>query len=83
MTHKGYSAELIELDEESGTIHGRVALKRGVATFEGITVAEVIQAFRDTVDDCLDMCAKRGVVPEEPGQARVASRCTGPAETTP
>ena len=40
MTYKGYSAAMIEIDEESGTIFGRVALRRGVATFEGSSVAE-------------------------------------------
>ena len=40
MTYKGYAAMEIVLDEESGTISGEVALTRGVATFEGQTVAE-------------------------------------------
>ena len=66
MTYKGYPDYMIELDEDSRTIHGRVALKRDMATFQGDTVAEAIQAFRDTVDDYLAMCAKHGITPEEP-----------------
>lgn len=69
MTYKGYSATMIELDEDSGTIHGRLDLIRGMATFEGTTVAEAIQAFRDTVDDYLAMCLKHGITPEEPALA--------------
>ena len=64
MRYKGYTATMIELDEESETIHGRVALQRGMATFEGSTAAEAIQAFRDTVDDYLIMCKKHVIEPE-------------------
>ncbi len=66
MTYKGYSAAMIELDEDSMTISGRVALERGMATFEGDTVAEAIRAFRDTVDDYLAMCAEHNIEPERP-----------------
>jgi predicted HicB family RNase H-like nuclease len=71
VTYKRYSVEMIELDEDSNTIFGRVALDRGVATFEGTTAAEAIQAFRDTVDDYLVLCARHGITPEDPTQVRV------------
>ena len=35
-------------------------------TFQGDSVAEVIQAFHDSVDDYLEFCAKRGESPEKP-----------------
>ncbi len=66
MRYKGYTAIMLELDEESETIHGRVALRRGMATFEGATAAEAIQAFRDSVDDYLAMCEKHGIEAECP-----------------
>ena len=66
MTHKGYSATMIELDEDSLTIAGRVALGRGVATFEGRTVADAIQAFRESVEDYLALCQEHGIEPEAP-----------------
>ena len=76
MTYKGYSATMIELDEDSMTIAGRVALERGMATFEGRTVAEAIQAFRDTVEDYLALCIKHGIEPEpqEPPSSRVQAK---------
>jgi predicted HicB family RNase H-like nuclease len=81
MTYKGYSATMIELDEDSGTIFGRLDLVRGMATFEGTTVAEAIQAFRDTVDDYLDLCAKHGIEPESPARELATGPATGRAST--
>lgn len=65
MKHKGYEA-IIGIDEESGTLHGRVANTRDVITFEGRTVKELERAFRDSVDDYLAMCTERGEKPEKP-----------------
>ena len=70
MTYKGYAATSIELDEESGTISGEVALSRGGATFEGQTVAEAAQAFRDSVDAYLKLCGECNIEPERPADAR-------------
>jgi len=39
---------------------------RDVVTFEGETVEEVQQAFRDSVDDYLAFCAERNEEPEKP-----------------
>ena len=74
MRYKGYSDMMLELDEDSGTIFGRVALVRGVATFEGNTVTEAIQAFRDTVDDYLALCLKHGITPEQPASQLAAGK---------
>jgi predicted HicB family RNase H-like nuclease len=50
MKYKGYTG-IVELDEESQVLSGRVIGLREVITFEGDSVAEVIQAFHDSVDD--------------------------------
>jgi predicted HicB family RNase H-like nuclease len=73
MRYKGYSATMIELDEDTGTIHGRVALEHGMATFEGATVSEAARAFRDSVDDYLAMCAEHGIEPERPAAVPATS----------
>jgi len=65
MKYKGYTG-VVELDEESGVLFGRVIGLRDVITFEGESVAEVTQAFRDSVDDYLEFCATRGESPEKP-----------------
>lgn len=58
LEHKGYSGN-VEIDVEAGYFHGEVLDLRDVVTFEGRTVEEVEQAFRDSVDDYLEFC--RGI----------------------
>src|SRR5262249_13545345 len=65
MKYKGYTG-VVEFDEESGSLYGRVIGLRDVITFQGESVAEVTQAFHDSVDDYLEFCAKRGRAPEKP-----------------
>ena len=43
-------------------------------TFQGRTVEEVKQAFRDSVDDYLEFCAKRGEQPEKPFTGKLMVR---------
>jgi len=73
MTHDGYLATL-EIDEEAGVIHGRVVNARAVLTFEGETLAELQQAFADTIDDYRDWCKERGVEPEKPYSGTLSLR---------
>ncbi|OGO35391.1 MAG: hypothetical protein A2W35_01270 [Chloroflexi bacterium RBG_16_57_11] len=56
----------VEIDQEAGRLHGEVINIRDVVTFEGETVEEVQQAFRDSVDDYLAFCAERNEEPEKP-----------------
>jgi predicted HicB family RNase H-like nuclease len=65
MKYKGYTG-VVEFDEESGTLFGHVIGLRDGITFQGDSVAEVIQAFHDSVDDYLEFCAERGESPEKP-----------------
>jgi hypothetical protein len=59
MTHEGYLATL-EVDEAAGVIHGRAINARAVLTFEGETLADLQQAFADTIADYRDWCKERG-----------------------
>jgi predicted HicB family RNase H-like nuclease len=65
MKYKGYTG-VVEFDEDSGTLFGHVIGLRDGITFQGDSVAEVIQAFHDSVDDYLEFCAERGESPEKP-----------------
>lgn len=65
MKYKGY-AGVVELDERSEVFFGRVIGLRDVITFQGSSVAEVVQAFHDSLDDYLEFCAERGESPEKP-----------------
>jgi predicted HicB family RNase H-like nuclease len=65
MRYKGYTG-IVELDEDSGMLFGRVIGLRDVITFQGASVPELIQAFHDSVDVYLEFCAERGENPEKP-----------------
>jgi predicted HicB family RNase H-like nuclease len=65
MKYKGYVGT-VEFDEDSGVLFGQVIGLRDVITFQGESVAEVIQAFHDSVDDYLEFCEVRGESPEKP-----------------
>jgi len=65
MEYKGYFAK-VEFDDEANIFHGEVLNLRDVVTFQGKTVDELREAFRDSVEDYLEFCAERGEEPEKP-----------------
>lgn len=65
MKYRGYEA-IVEFDAEDRVFHGRVAGLRDVVTFAGESVAELEQAFRESVDDYLALCQARGEKPDKP-----------------
>ena len=77
MEYKGYIGK-VEIDEDAGILYGEVINVRDVITFEGRTVDEVQQAFRESVDDYLEFCAQRGESPEKPFSGKFVVRL--PAE---
>jgi predicted HicB family RNase H-like nuclease len=72
--HKGYAMGPVELDAETGMLSGTVAGLRDVVHFTGATGAELVQAFRDSIDDYLAFCAERGESPEKPYRGRLLVR---------
>lgn len=73
LTYKGYSGT-VDLDTEAAVFHGQVLDLRDVVTFEGRSVDEVERAFRDSVDDYLEMCSERGEEPDRPFSGRLMVR---------
>jgi predicted HicB family RNase H-like nuclease len=73
MNDKGYHG-VVRLDDESGVLLGKVANLKDVITFQGRTVEEVRQAFRDSVDEYLEFRAGRGEPPERPCNGRLLVR---------
>lgn len=65
MEYKGYQGE-VEYDSQASVFHGELINIRDVVTFEGRSVDELEQAFRESVDDYLAFCAVRGEAPEKP-----------------
>ena len=73
LEYRGYAGH-IEFDDEAGVFHGEVLDLRDVITFEGTTVAELEQAFQDSVDDYLEFCAERGEEPDKPFSGKLMLR---------
>ena len=65
MTYKGYIGT-VEYDDADRIFHGEVINTRDVITFEGESVKEIEQAFKDSVNDYLEWCQEDGVEPEKP-----------------
>src|SRR5260370_13619348 len=71
LVYKGYFGT-VETDD--GVFAGRVVGLRDVITFEGANLAEVEQAFRDSIDDYLAFCAERGEPPDRPYSGKIPFR---------
>ena len=69
----GYRA-VVTYDDDAGVFHGEVVDTRDVITFQGASVAELREAFKDSVDEYLKVCAERGRNPDKPYSGKVALR---------
>ncbi len=65
LNYKGYTGQ-INYDDEMKILHGEVIDTRDVITFQGKTVDEIEQAFRDSIDDYIEFCNERGEQPDKP-----------------
>ena len=68
----------VEFDDTAGLFHGEVLDLRDVITFQGTSVAELEQAFRDSIDDYLEFCHERGEEPDKPFSGRLMLRLPPP-----
>lgn len=73
LTHKGYIAE-VSYDEGDTDMHGTVLNARAVLHFAGSSVAELRQAFADTVADYEAWCRHEGEEPEKPYSGNIPLR---------
>ena len=69
MKYRDYVGHVV-YDDEDKIFHGEVLGLNDVITFQGESVQELEQAFRDSVDDYLEFCEKRGESPEKPYSGR-------------
>jgi predicted HicB family RNase H-like nuclease len=65
MKYKVYEGS-ITFDEDAEIFHGEVINTRDVITFQGRSVTELKRAFKESVEDYLEFCAKKGQRPEKP-----------------
>ena len=73
MTYKGYIGT-VEYSEEDECLFGRIAGISDIITYEGESVAEIRQAFEESVDDYLKHCAEIGKEPNKPYSGKVVLR---------
>ena len=64
MKYKGYFGDA-SFDADAKIFHGDVIGLKDVITFQGTSVKELEQAFKDSVDDYLKWCKQRGEEPEK------------------
>ncbi len=77
MTYKGYQG-MVEYDEQAKVFTGEVINTRDVITFQGKSVQELEQAFRQSIDDYLAFCKSRNEDPEKPFSGNVMLRMGRP-----
>jgi predicted HicB family RNase H-like nuclease len=64
MKYKGYVGQVV-YDDQAKIFHGDVIGLKDVVTFQGQSVQELEQAFKDSIDDYLEFCASRGERPDK------------------
>lgn len=73
MKYKGYEA-VVKFDDEAEIFHGEVIDTKDVITFQGREVSELKKAFKESVEDYLAFCKKRGEKPEKPFSGNLVIR---------
>ena len=73
LTYKGFSAA-VDFDAEDEIFFGRIAGIQDEVGFHAETVSDLKQAFKDAVDNYIDVCAKIGKSPEKPFSGNVMVR---------
>ncbi len=69
LEHKGYQG-VVEFDYDDGLFFGEVIGLRDVITFQGRSVEELEQSFRESVDEYLKFCEEINRIPEKPFSGR-------------
>ena len=64
MEYKGYIGS-VEFSETDQILFGKVQGIRSLISYEGTTVAELIDDFHGAVDDYLELCSAEGKTPEK------------------
>ncbi len=65
MEYKGYFGS-VEYSDADETLHGRLEFIRDLVSYEGDDAKGLKAAFREAVDDYLDLCESQGRKPEVP-----------------
>jgi predicted HicB family RNase H-like nuclease len=64
LKYKDYSA-VVEFDSEQRLFHGEVVGLNDVITFQGKSVSELEKEMKNSIEDYLEFCLKKGKTPEK------------------
>jgi predicted HicB family RNase H-like nuclease len=64
LNYKGYYGN-VEYSAPDHCFHGKLLGISALVTYEGIDVSTLEESFKDSVDDYLEFCAEKGIVPEK------------------
>lgn len=73
MKYKDYYGHVEYLSEEN-IFCGEVIGIRDVVTFQGKSTDELLQAFKDSIDDYLEFCEQEGTEPDRPFSGKLLLR---------
>ena len=73
LSYLGYSGS-VKFDADEEIFHGEVSGLRDVVTFQGRSAREIKQAFRESIDDYLELCQETGRSPDKPFSGRLVVR---------
>ena len=65
LEYKGYLGS-VEYSDEDEVLHGRLEFIRDLVTYEGADARSLKAAFREAVDDYLELCKAEGRKPDVP-----------------
>lgn len=63
--YKGYLGS-VRFDEEELVFHGKIEFIRALVTYEATDARGLLKAFKDSVDEYIDLCKKQNIEPETP-----------------
>ena len=56
----------VQFSSEEKVFHGKIEFIRALVTYEGTDAVSLERAFRESVDDYLELCEREGMKPEKP-----------------
>ena len=65
LEHKGYSGT-VDYSREDKIFYGKIDGIKATVTYEGKDPDSLEAAFKESVDDYLDLCRQEGIEPEKP-----------------
>ena len=64
LEYKGYNGT-VEYSAEDGVLFGKVIGIKSLISYEGQSISELKNDFEDAIEDYLELCKEKGIVPEK------------------